>query len=319
MKSFDTPILLIIYNRPDLAQRLFAIIRALRPTQLFVVADGPKAGYPDDALKCEASRKIIQQIDWHCELHTCFRDKNLGCGEGPAQGITWFFEHTSEGIILEDDCLPEDSFFWFCQELLETYRDNEQIMHIGGSNFQFGQMRGEGSYYFSKYAEIWGWATWKRAWQHFDLRMEQLPHFIESKAIEQVFSDRNTQKYWLKKLCGVHKTGHTWDYQWLYTIWSHNGLAVTPNYNLVSNVGFREDATHTFYPDHPIAKRARTPVESIIHAKTVAQHVEADSFTYSVRYNVSLMHKIMNQLYHHTTWLKWMFDTKATYYQKRKQ
>src|SRR5688500_1827095 len=165
----NVTVLLVIFNRPDTTRLVFEAIRNARPRRLYVAADGPRPGVAADNANCQEARKIIDSVDWQCEVKTLFREKNLNCGVAPSSAFTWFFQHEEEGIILEDDCLPSQSFFWFCQELLERYRNDTRVMHIGGNNFLNGWQKDKDySYYFSRSGHIWGWATWRRAWKHFD-------------------------------------------------------------------------------------------------------------------------------------------------------
>jgi hypothetical protein len=184
---FATPILFLIFNRPDTTDKVFEKIREIQPRQLFISADGPRPDRKDEREKCEEARKVIQKIDWKCELKTNFSEKNLGCRVGVSSGIDWFFSQVSKGIILEDDCLPDASFFNFCKVLLEYYRNDERIMHIGGINVQDGRMRGTASYYFSKISHIWGWATWKRAWEKYDVNIRTYPQLLEQDMFSTVY------------------------------------------------------------------------------------------------------------------------------------
>lgn len=181
-KSFNVPILFIIFNRPETTKAVFHEIRKNQPFQLFVAADGPRREIFEDIENCRKVREIIQLIDWECNVQTLFRDENLGCKIAVSSAIDWFFSQVDEGIILEDDCLPDQSFFPFCQELLEKYRYDAKIMMIGGSNFQFNKNKFEYSYYFSRYFHIWGWASWKRAWQFYDVEMKAWPE-IDRKSV----------------------------------------------------------------------------------------------------------------------------------------
>lgn len=235
-----SPILLIAYNRPDLTRRVFASIREARPRRLFVAADGPRPDDPQDFEKCRLARNVIQ-VDWDCELHTLYSEAHLGCGVGPSRAISWYFENVEQGIILEDDCVPSQSFFPFCDELLDYYRGNDSIFAISGTNV-LGQIKSRYSFVFSYLGGIWGWATWRRAWKLYDYEMrhwnepetrQRILRLLGDKAqfaaISQTFDNRPT----------------TWDYQWLFTRLAYGGLSVVPAKNLVSNVGFGEEATHT--------------------------------------------------------------------------
>ena len=242
----DTPVLFLIFNRPDTTEKVFNAIKQAKPKQLFISADGPRQEKPGEFEKCQAARKIVEQVDWDCDLQVLFRDNNLGCKKAVSSGINWFFEQVDEGIILEDDCLPDQSFFGFCQELLKYYRNNPKIMHISGNNFQFGRKRGNASYYFSIYNHIWGWATWKRAWQYYDVTMADFEEFKKTNQIEKITRNKDEQAYWMYFFEKVWRNEiDTWDYQNVYSMWKKQGLAILPNVNLVSNIGFTKDATHT--------------------------------------------------------------------------
>jgi len=282
--QYNVPILLIAFNRPNITQKVFNEIKKIEPKQLFFSVDGPReTKFGEDKL-CEVTKDIIKQVNWKCEVKTLFHENNLGCGIAPMQAISWFFENVEEGIILEDDCIPTQSFFRYTQELLEDYRNNERIMVISGNNFQFGQKRGEASYYFSIYPHTWGWATWKRAWKHFDFAIEGLPEFKTNNNIQNIFKDKSVQKYWLEIFDKVYggKRSDIWDYQWLYAVWSNNGLAIIPNVNLVSNEGFGPEATHTKKPDKKISGLKTEDIHfPLIHPETIKPNTVADIFTSS--------------------------------------
>jgi len=243
--NFNTPVLFLIFNRPNLTQQVFDKIKKVKPTELFVVADGARNQKEWEI--CNKTRKIIDQIDWPCTVNKNYSDKNLGCKIRVSSGINWFFENVEQGIILEDDCLPSTSFFYFCQELLEKYRDNEKIMCISGDNFQDKIIRGDGDYFFSIFNHIWGWATWKRAWNFYDINIKNLPKFKRENKIKKIFPrNKLAQKYWLRIFDKMYKNKEdTWDYQWVFTCWNNNGLTCLPNKNLISNIGAgSSNATH---------------------------------------------------------------------------
>jgi hypothetical protein len=248
MEAFETPILFLVFNRPDKTKVVFEAIRKIKPTKLFVAADGPRHNIAGELEKCDKVRAIATSIDWECELNTLFRDENLGCGKAVSEGITWFFENVEEGIILEDDCLPDKTFFTFCASLLKRYKYDEIIMHIGGNNFQYGIKRGIGDYYFSKLTHIWGWATWRRAWKHYEFDLAFAKQ-ISDEAFKLAFNNNDLFiKYYENIFLQVsNKKIDTWDYQWLYAIVRMNGLAICPEVNLVQNIGFSAEATHTLH------------------------------------------------------------------------
>jgi len=235
--SLVTPVLFLIFNRPDTTQQVFNSIKKAKPKQLFVAADGPREKKEGEKEKCEQARKVIEQVNWDCEVKTLFRDRNLGCKIGVSSAINWFFENVEEGIILEDDCLPSQSFFWFCQELLEHYRNDTRVMHISGNNFQFGRKIGNASYYFSIFGLIWGWATWKRAWRYYDVKMKTYSQFKDEGQIKNIFYNKKMQHYYKKIFDKVYKEKiDTWDYQWLYSRLLNQGISIHPNVNLVQNI-----------------------------------------------------------------------------------
>jgi hypothetical protein len=225
---------------------------------------------------------LIQRVDWDCEVKTLFRDSNLGCKEAVASAIDWFFENVEEGIILEDDCLPEPDFFRFCSQLLERYRDEPSVMQIAGVNFQHGRQRGADSYYFSKYPHIWGWATWRRAWCHYDIAATGLDEFLSSSAWKQLCPLKEEAEYWAPLLRQV-RDGHvdTWDFQWTYAVWKNSGLTAIPQVNLIANIGFRGDATHTVDPSTKLSRMATRPLADLTSGPTtLVADAEADAFTF---------------------------------------
>jgi hypothetical protein len=278
---FQTPILFLIFNRPDTTEKVFEVIRKIKPLKLFVSADGFRLHKEGEAEKCKETRKIIDRVDWDCEVHKNFSDVNLGCKKGVTKGINWFFENVEEGIIIEDDCILDESFFPFAQEMLERYRKNEQVMHISACNFQDGIKRGNASYYFSKYCHVWGWATWRRAWKYYDVKMKDFDEFKSENTIKNFHFDRKMQKYWMKYFQIVYENKlDTWDFQWVYTIWKRNGIGIIPNVNLVTNIGFGEEATHTVDTDHILSEIKSESIKEIIHPNIIKIENEADNYTF---------------------------------------
>lgn len=250
-----TPVLFLVFNRPDTTQKVFAAIRQAKPLRLFVAADGPRENRPGEAEVCEQTRRIIDSVDWDCDVVTLFRDTNLGCRKAVSSAIDWFFAHVEEGIILEDDCLPSASFFRYCQELLEYYRHDTRIMQICGLNVLNEWHRNGHSYYFSQYGPIWGWASWRRAWKQYDVDMKLWPEIREKKVYEDFCQCREEATFRLALYDKVHNGEiDTWDYQWGFSKMVNHGLSVIPSVNLISNIGFTDDATHTMSgQDNPYA------------------------------------------------------------------
>jgi hypothetical protein len=242
-----SPLLFLVFNRPEPTAEVFAAIRAARPPRLYVAADGARPSRSGEAQRCEQTRRVATAVDWPCEVKTLFREQNLGCKQAVSRALDWFFECEAEGIILEDDCVPDPSFFQYCDELLERYRDDDRIALISGDNFQFGRVYGESSYYFSRYCHIWGWASWRRGWQRYDRDMNAWPAFRDSGELERVFASRPREaRYWRRAFDKVRQGKiDTWDYQWNFAVWAHRMLTILPQKNLVRNIGFGVDATHT--------------------------------------------------------------------------
>jgi hypothetical protein len=214
---------------------------------LYLAADGARATRPGEARLCEQARRVVATIDWPCDVKTLFRERNLGCKQAVSQAIDWFFDQEEEGIILEDDCVPDQSFFRFCDELLEHYRHNDRVALISGDNFQFGRRYGDSSYYFSRYVHIWGWASWRRTWRYYDRNASAWPEFGKRRGLEQVLGSRRREiRYWRRVFDAVHAGKiDTWDYQLNLAVWSRNMITILPQLNLVENIGFAPDATRT--------------------------------------------------------------------------
>jgi hypothetical protein len=276
--SLYTPVALFIFNRPDLTEIVLKAIANVKPEKLLVVADGPRS--PEEAEKCREARTVIERIDWQCELLTNFSEVNLGCKERVASGLDWVFSETKEAIIIEDDCLADPSFFSFAQDLLERYREDERVMHINGSNFVSDRIKPAQSYFFSRYTFTWGWASWSRAWKHYDKDMSSWPEFKSSGMLEQFFETREEQDYWRDVLDRTYGGElDTWDFQWFYTCWSQGGLSIIPRVNLVSNLGYRPDATHTktAYERDWLSNVPREDIGGIHHPDFVVRNREADN------------------------------------------
>jgi hypothetical protein len=276
---FETPILFLIFNRPDTTEQVFDVIRTIQPRKLFIAADGPRDRNERDLRLCQESRNIIKRVDWDCELYTLFRDENLGCGLAVSEAISWFFQNVEEGIILEDDCLPDLSFFNYADCMLKKYRYESRVLHIGGTNFQGGLLRGDGDYYYSKYPHIWGWATWKSAWELYDYDLKNIFKFKRKLFINRIFYSKNEKLFWLKTWINTHfKKYDTWDYQWVFSVLSNRGFCIIPNKNLVTNIGFRLDATHT----KSESNLGGIPLEQLLTFNSpnkIEYNIEADLFT----------------------------------------
>jgi len=279
----STPVLIIAYRRKDTTRKVLEAVRAARPKRIYVACNAPRPDQPLEAVECAAVRNLFNEIDWPCEIQRLFRTEHLRARESISSAITWFFNHELKGIILEDDCVPSSSFFQFCDELLDRYENDQRVGMISGNNFQFGKRRGEASYYFSRYCHIWGWATWRDRWTVYDPGMHLWP-----KCREQVLIEMNNplqRIYWAKIFDRTYGGKiDTWDYQWLFSNWINHRVSVMPQVNMVSNIGFGEQAHHT----RNVTRAANIPqlemAFPLLHPSTFLPHKGADSYTFFSHY-----------------------------------
>ena len=283
----NTPVVFLVFNRPEPARRVFERIRQARPPKLLVVCDGPRAHVPTDAGRVAEVRGIIAKgVDWPCEVLTHYAETNMGCRERVRSGLDWAFSIAQEAIILEDDCLPDPSFFPYCETLLERYRDEPKVMHIGANNFQGWRRPTQDSYYFSKYNHIWGWACWRRSWQKYDYNLASWTRPGVRERISLSFDSDQEKEYWLAKFDGITQQFDqvtTWDYQWTYTCWLHEGLSICPATNLVTNIGIGIDGTHCGDDAKKLLVPARS-IKTIRHPATLQRNIKADQFTFDLVY-----------------------------------
>ena len=282
-----SPIAYVIFNRPRHTRKTFAAIRKEKPTKLFIIADGPRLGHSTDVERCREVREIVEHIDWPCEVYRNYADTNLGLKRRVSSGLDWVFKQVDHAIVLEDDCLPHPDFFSFCEALLYRYANDERVWVITGNNFQNGQKRGTAAYYFSKFPHCWGWATWKRAWRHYQGDLPFWPDWSSTKDWLLKLPDSVERKYW-SNIFDRAKGGKfdSWAYPWLGCVWYHNGLTATPNVNLVTNIGFGSEATNTIVE----AEREGLPVSSLgpmSHPFKVEQNIAADLYVFKHVFNTS--------------------------------
>jgi hypothetical protein len=300
--TISTPVAFLIFNRPELTEIVFKAIAQVRPLKLLVIADGPR--FPEETEKCEKARAVIEKVDWDCQVLKNFSDVNLGCKRRVSSGLDWVFKNCEEAIILEDDCLPAPSFFYFCTTLLNKYRNDERVMMISGDNFQSGRKNNDYSYYFSKYTHIWGWASWRRSWQQYDVDLKTWPEYKRLAIFGSICEDPCEEKYWRDIFDSTFRGAiDTWDYQWTYACWSQNGLSIMPTSNLVSNIGFGPGATHTF-GDSYYARLPTIDIWEIKHPPFVVRNRDADIYTFeyvlgskSLKEIVTFRSKIENHLW----------------------
>ena len=281
--AFKVPVAFFVFNRPETTSRVFEVIRRVQPTQLFVIADGPRSNRSGEQDLCDEVRHIFKNVDWPCELKLRFLDENLGCRRGVTEGINWVFEQVDQAIILEDDCVPDLSFFPFCEELLERYADDPNIGMVSGDNFQNGVYKTADSYYFSRFCHIWGWATWRRAWKKMDVNMTTWPEIRKTKWLAETIGRGPQKHFWstwfddaFRGDAGAMKT---WDVAWTYSCWRHEMRCIIPELNLVKNIGFGINSTHTREGSKWETMYASTILFPLRHPDRKSCFVLADTYT----------------------------------------
>lgn len=296
--KLKTPVVFIIFKRPDTTEKVFEVIRQAKPPKLLIIADGPRVDKPGEAEKCAATRTIIERVDWDCEVLKNYSEINLGCGKRVSSGLDWVFDQVEEAIILEDDCLPHPTFFPFCEELLERYRYDERIASISGQNVQFGRRRTEYSYYVSCYNHIWGWATWKRAWQDYDFYMKLWPEIREKDFLNDILIDSKAVNYWTRIFQSTYDAQiDNWDFQWTFACWINNRLGIVSNVNSISNLGFGLESTNTSAQTSKYANLSTKAIEfPLKHPPFLIRDLQADYFTQNTLFNVTLLQKIKTQI-----------------------
>jgi hypothetical protein len=286
----NTPVVLLIFKRPETTAKVFEVIQRAKPKQLFVIADGPRLDHPGEAEKCIEARTVIEQVNWDCEVIKRYSDINLGSGPCVSSGLDWVFSQVEQAIVLEDDCVPDLTFFPFCEELLEKYRNTPEILHISGSNYQFGRSRTNYSYYFSRHPHIWGWASWRRAWNNYDFQMSQWASYRSTDWLKQLHQSQKISRFWSRSFDDVIGRKDIWDFQWTFACWLNNGLSIIPDVNLVSNFGFDSEATHTVDPGNPYSRmRTREMSFPLNHPPGITWNREADLFTHRTLFEPSLI------------------------------
>ena len=280
MSLFKTPILLNVFNRPDETRRVLEVLASQQVPILYVHCDGARAGRKDDKENVAAVKRLIKEgIIWPCEVHTMYEEKNYGCGLGPYRAMTWFFENVEEGIIIEDDCVPHPDFFMYCQELLERYKDNEEVGIIGG--FQSEPFSSRYSYRFTAFADIWGWATWRRFWKEYDFGFQCSEEEFRAAVLPFVQSDKAVD-YWLPILRKSNADGASktyWDYQLHLQMLCKHKMHISPKVNLISNIGFGENATHTFDAGSKFANTQSHAILPLEHPKEISINHIKDNYT----------------------------------------
>jgi|MDSV01.1.fsa_nt_gb hypothetical protein len=280
--TIKTPVVFIIFNRPEITKKTFSVIREQKPSQLFIIADGPRLGNSADVENCKLARDIVEKIDWECEVSTNYSEQNLGCKNRVISGLNWVFEKVDKAIIIEDDCLAGEDFFIFCENLLDRYAEDERVSVITGDNFQNGILRGNASYYFSKYPHIWGWATWKETWDNFDGDIKFWPKWRISDDFKKKFPTKLERNFW-KKIFDQSFLGKddSWGYPLFASIMRQGTYTATPNFNLISNIGFGETSTHTKDTKNKLSNVKLSSIDKLTHPTKIEVNFEADNYDFN--------------------------------------
>lgn len=297
MVMIQTPILLIYFNRPDILKKNLISLSEIKPANLFLACDGPRTSSNDIALIGECKQLIAEYTTWDCQIKELNSCRNNGCDKFVPMSINWFFDHVESGIILEDDCLISEEFYRFSTCLLEKYKDEKRIMNISATNFQYRKW-GDGDYYFSYYPVNWGWATWRRAWKCYDSKMIGLEIFLSPTGVfNKLDLTRQERCFWKKFFLGLKTDKYTyWDAKWVYAIWSNNGISITPNFNLSTNIGYGQDATHTTKKDNKHELSIEKLNEQIKILNQIHVERKADLYLFNYLYKPKLKLQIKSML-----------------------
>lgn len=287
MGRFDVPIALFNFNRPELTRRVFEVVRQIKPRRLLLVADGPRASRPEDVQLCADVRAVFETIDWECEVTRNFSDVNMGSFRRNSSGLDWVFDSVEEAIVLEDDCLPSLTFFRYCEELLDRYRNDQRIGAISGNNFvPPGVAQGDASYFFSSYALTWGWATWSRVWKQVDLTMSWWEPEACKEMLRTIHPQTMEWQYWHSLYESIHngQRKNAWDYQLILSSFRNSQLCVVPKVNLVSNIGFGAGATHLTDDNTPLANIPNMEMDfPLKHPASLWRSEKMDAAIFQVR------------------------------------
>jgi hypothetical protein len=279
MIKVESAILFLVFNRLDVTKQVFEIIKAVKPPHLYIASDGARVDVAGEERMVQTIRDyIIDNIDWECKVKTLFRNKNLGCKHAVSQAISWFFEHEEMGVILEDDCLPDPSFFRFCDELLVKYANKNEVAVINGGGRTDKLLFSKSSYCFTKYPLIWGWASWRRVWQQYDIEMKDWSEYKHD--IINSFDKKKTACYWQNAFDKTYQGQiDTWDYQFIYMVLKNNYKCIVPHKNLISNIGFSADATHTRDNVYGDANQKTFELDfPLIHPENFNNNISVDDF-----------------------------------------
>jgi hypothetical protein len=295
----NSPILFLAFNRLDTTQRVFETIASVKPDRLYIACDGARKNRNEEENVKAVREWLMSNISWKCEVKTLFRENNLGCKLAVSGAITWFFEQEEMGIILEDDCLPSVSFFTYCDDLLNKYRDNPTIMSISGTNHLDNTLTYKESYHFSGNFNCWGWASWRRAWSKYDPDLQAWSAFRKSHKLSKLpHSSFLFVRYWTRIFDLLEKQViDTWDYQMILTVWNNEGLCICPARNMISNIGFSVEGTHTLDSSHRNSNRKRETISfPLVHPQEIRQNVELDKLENKAFYEITWTNEMKREV-----------------------
>ncbi|MCQ8103082.1 hypothetical protein NP590_03090 [Methylomonas sp. SURF-2] len=287
MNGFNVPVAILNFNRPQMTRRVFEMVKQIKPRKLLLVADGPRPNRPDDVRLCAEVRSIFNEIDWECEVHKKFSDINLGSFKSNSSGLNWIFDTVEEAIIIEDDCVPSVSFFRYCEELLERYRDNPNVGVITGYNLGFPAVKNNESYFFSAYTLNWAWASWRRVWKQVDMDMSWWEPRAGKRMLQALFPKRKEWTYWFKLYEQIRKGDrrNAWDYQLILSAFKHSQYCIIPSVNMVSNIGFGPEGTNCFDDSSPMHNQRMFELQfPLIHPPLVQRSGQVDYAVFKSRF-----------------------------------
>ena len=293
--NFNKPILFLTFNRPDVTLKVFKQIKAVKPDKLYLASDGARSNRENEINIVDSLRKkLINEVSWDCEIKTLFQENNLGCRNAVSSAIDWFFKNEEEGIIIEDDCLPTQSFFHYCSIMLDKYKLDKRVWHINGFN-PLSNITSDETYFFSLIPSVWGWATWRDRWKEYDVNIANYKEVRDN--IKSNFPIQKLANFWIDKF-DQSPSVDTWDYQWLFTVLNNNGLCTRPSLNLIQNLGFGEDATHTKNQNNFISnlESKELDLNKVVHPKSFIPRLDKDEELYYVRMHHSIFKSIKNKL-----------------------
>ena len=298
MNKLNTPVLLITYKRLDTTKQVFDAIRQAKPPRLYIASN---IGKDEEAIQQvkEVRTFLEKNIDWDCKVYKLYRDKHLSAKNSISGAIDWFFQNEKMGIILEDDCLPSQSFFWFCERLLTKYADDMRVWHIGGtSTLSKDIVLNDDSYYFSTFNHIWGWAGWSNRWAMYDVDVSLFEEFSKNSYIENITKDNLLQKFWINNFNNVYqKRIDTWDYQWYFTTWANGGMSIIPTVNLISNLGFGVDATHTSDSEDKLSNMEKEEINlNLIHPRIMMPNIIYDKYNAKFLFGINYFSFFKNEV-----------------------